>query len=92
MKDRIVLVFNKKGFERAYKTAPVVKPSEVAIEISIEVADALFQRPQLRATLKVDESAGTKFELTPAMLSDMTQAVKIGTGMDVVIEMSQSDT
>ena len=92
MTDSVFLIFDKRGFNRSTKTPTALKLGEVGIEVAVDIASALFERPKLRATLTVDEGATPRFELTPAVLSDMSHSIKIGTGMDVKVEAVESET
>ena len=92
MKDNVFLIFNKKGFSRSTKTPTALRLGEVGVEVSMDIANALFERPKLRATLTVDENAVPKFELTPTVLSDVAQSIKIWTGMDVKVEAVETDS
>lgn len=79
-------ISNYKASARITDKKPSLHPDEIAIYLTISVPDALFQRPALKADIKIDE------KVVPSQISaeviDNIQKV-INEHIDMKIEISQ---
>jgi hypothetical protein len=51
MTTNFYLVVSRKGLERTTQTTPRLNPSEIAIRVTLEVPNSLFQTPQIQAAI-----------------------------------------
>jgi len=81
------LVLRRSGWRlsaRWLKTKPTsTTPNEVVVHLSVEVPDALFERPQLTAVLTVDRSKVPSAEIEEKVLISAAQILEAQTGLRV---------
>ncbi len=60
---------------------------EVAIFLRIELPNALFEKPQLIADIKVPASAVPKNEITAEVIDNVEEAIKTATGLEMRVSI-----
>ena len=85
--------FTSSGWQQGVTTAhlftkkPNTKAGEVALKLTLELPAALFQRPQIEATINVPDTI-KPLEITPAMKDNIAAAIQDATqGFDVSINV-----
>lgn len=66
---------------------PALEVGEVPIKLEVKVPRALFQRPQLQATITVPEDAVTPPVLDAQVLDNVKEVMQQQTGMDITFRV-----
>lgn len=75
------LIINKNGIKGVRKTKPDLKWNEIAIKVNLKVPKELFERPQIEATIKVDEIPNTAFK--PDLIINTKDLIEQQTGAKI---------
>jgi hypothetical protein len=67
--------------------SPSLAKDEIALKISVEVPDALFNRPQLQAKITIPESAVTAPVVDAQVLDNVREILQQQTGLDVSVSL-----
>lgn len=77
---------------RLVKTLKSKMPSNaIALKLNIEIPDAIFKKPQLEASIKIDENDITKPQINATVLDNIKQVLKQELGVDVKIQHIMPD-
>jgi len=90
-KIKFFLVVNRNGTVKAVKNRPDLRADEVSLGMTLELPLSLFDRPQFEATLRIDESAVQRPEISAETLDATRQAIEQGTGMQVSLRFSEGE-
>lgn len=72
---------------RMTKGTPALDRNEIAVKVSIEIPDAIFERPALTATIKVPDTAVSKPVIEAEVIDNVQDIIKQNTGFDVKLEV-----
>ncbi len=70
---------------------PTLEGNEVALRLNIELPDALFKRPTLEATFKIDERMAPKVEITQEVVSNIENLIKENIGMNIHVQLVEHE-
>lgn len=91
MRIQQYIVIKKRGAyrysSRMTKGTPALDRNEIAVKVSLEIPDAIFNRPALTATIKVPEDAVGKPEIEAEVIDNVQDLIKQNTGFDVKLEV-----
>ena len=71
--------------------SPALASNEVAVKVSIELPDQIFDRPALQADIVVPEEAVSKPIIEAAVIDNVQEIIKKNTGFDVRLEVVEKD-
>ncbi len=74
MKNSFWLITKKSGVPRITKTRPAMKWDEIAIYVSLEMPDEVFQRPTISA--KINISHQPKVEIDAETVNNIEEVLK----------------
>lgn len=89
MKSSSWLIINKNGIKGVRKTKPALEWDELAVRISLEVPNQLFERPQVEAILKIEDIPNKSYE--PEMLINTAELIEQQTGAKVVFSVVNTE-
>jgi hypothetical protein len=55
MRDSCYLIISKNGVQDLRKTEYTLKPGQIAAKINLNLANSLFQQPQVEGTLRITD-------------------------------------
>lgn len=91
----LIISEGKKKFNPNVKLVKSLKgtmPSNaIALKLKIDIPDSLFKRPQLQASIKINEEDVAKPEINAAVLDNIKEVFKQQLGVDVKIQHIQPD-
>ncbi len=87
MKTQFYLVVNSNGTVKALKNRPGLNWNEVSIFVNLELPNQLFQKPQLSAQIKVDESQVTPLEIDVETQNNIRDAIEAAAGVEVILKL-----
>lgn len=91
MKTQFYLIVNDGGSVRAVKNRPDLKWNEVALSINLQLPQQLFQKPQLNASIIVDEKQVAPTIIDVETADNIKQAIESAAGMEVKLEIINPD-
>lgn len=71
---------------------PSLAKDEIAVKVTISVPDALFNRPQLQASITIPESAVTAPVVNATVLDNIQEVLSQQTGLDVAVRLVSPTT
>lgn len=80
-------VMNSRGVTKLATKRPRLNANEVAFFLSIEVPDALFERPLLTATIKIPQEAVPKNQITAELVDNVEEAIQSVTGLEMRVSV-----
>lgn len=75
------LIIDKNGIKGTRKTKPDLKWNEIAIRINLEIPKELFERPQIEATIKIDEVPNNAYK--PDLIINTKELIEQQTGAKI---------
>lgn len=85
------LVVSPKGWSglsgRLTSKSPALKPNEQVVKLSVQVPDALFKRPQLKASIVIPESSVSSPVIDATVLDNVREILCQQTGLDVSVSL-----
>lgn len=87
MKTQFYLVVNSNGTVKALKNRPGLNWNEVSIFVNLELPTQLFQKPQLSAQIKVDESQVSPMEIDVETQNNIRDAIEAAAGVEVILKL-----
>jgi hypothetical protein len=87
MKTQFFLVVNDGGSVRTTKGRPDLKWNEIAIHLNLQLPQQLFQKPQIQASITVDESKVAPTLIDVETANNVKEAIEAATGMEVKLEV-----
>jgi len=91
MRTQFYLVVNNNGTVKALKNRPGLNWNEVSIFVNLELPNQLFQKPQLSAQIKVDESQVSPMEIDVETQNNIREAIESAAGLEVRLELVSHD-
>lgn len=88
MKTNFYLKVNSKGAVSVCKTKPGLNFDQVCISCGLVLPDILFQKPQINATIIVDEKDHKPFILTAETADNVKNAIEAATGIEVKLSFN----
>lgn len=73
------------------KSSPALASNEVAVKVSIELPDEIFDKPSLQANIVVPASAVSKPVINAGVIDNVQEIIKQNTGFDVRLEVVSSE-
>ena len=64
---------------------PSLKPGEVPVYVNVTLPDALFEKPTLRATIKVDQEKVPPAQITAEVAENIAEQLRQALGVEVKI-------
>lgn len=92
MKVKQWLTVNHKGSCRLTKGKPSLDSNEIAIQLEVNLPDAIFQRPRLEATITVPDEAAVAGTIESAVAEDVQEAIEKATGLKFSVAVVQPET
>lgn len=92
------LVFSKsrRGYSplnvRVTTRTPRLEPGEVPLAVRVELPDALFDKPTLRATIKVDQEKLPPALITAEVADNIAQQLRQSLGVEVKLTVEAPST
>ena len=83
MKTSAYLIINPNGVVSVRKSKPFLQWNEIAVRISLDIPDALFQRPHLEATISVDPEKVQPTQINPEMIINTKELIEEQTGAKI---------
>lgn len=75
------LIIDKNGIKGTRKTKPDLKWNEIAVKIILEISKELFERPQIEATIKIDEVPNNAYK--PDLIINTKELIEQQTGAKI---------
>lgn len=91
MRTQFYLVVNSNGTVAAKKNRPNLNWNEVSIFVDLTLPQQLFQKPQLSAQIKVDESQVSPMEIDVETQNNIREAIEQAAGVEVVLRLENPD-
>lgn len=76
---------------RVTKGAPTLKRDEVAIKVNVSLPEALFNRPSLSATIKVDPEDAPKKVIETVVLDNIKATLRKELDIDMEISVVENE-
>jgi hypothetical protein len=83
MKDKSYLIIGKNGIRGVRKSKPNLSWDEVAVLVSLDIPDVLFQRPLLEATIIVDKDKLQFQQISPQLVINTKEFIEQQTGAKI---------
>lgn len=81
------LIINHKGNITIRERQPKLAGNEIALNLVLDVPDALFDRPTLVARMAIPQAAIPKATITPQITDNIERIVKEATGLNLVVRV-----
>lgn len=88
MKVRKWLTVNRKGSCRITKGQPGLDWDEVAIQLEIDLPNALFEKPRLEAKITVPDDAAASHTISTVVSDNVQEAIEQATGLTFSIAVA----
>lgn len=72
---------------RMTKESPALASNEIAVKVSLEIPDAIFDKPTLEAQIVVPEEAVSKPVISAEVIDNVQDIIKQNTGFEVKLEV-----
>ena len=89
MKTVSWLIVNKNGVKTVRKSKPALEWDEIAVKISLEIPNQLFERPQVEAVLKIENIPNNSY--SPELLINTADLIEQQTGAKVIFNVIASE-
>lgn len=91
MKTQFYLIVNDGGSVRTVKSRPDLKWNEIAVYLTLELPHQLFQKPQLSASIIVEESQVAPTQIDVETQNNVKEAIESSTGLQVVLKLENPE-
>lgn len=81
------LVVNHRGNVVIREREPSMKGNEIAVRVELNVPDELFERPILRANMKIPKEAVPKVNITAEVTDNIEKIIKQATGLEMAVTL-----
>jgi hypothetical protein len=88
MKINKWLTISNKGQARITASKPRLSQNEIAMNLNIEIPDALFQRPRLIASITVPDEAAVTDVIQSIVFDNVQEVIEQATGLEFAISVS----
>ncbi|GAB3927780.1 hypothetical protein [Larkinella terrae] len=89
MKTSFYLIVNSNGTVRTVKNRPGLDFNEVSVQVSLQLPDALFRKPQLQATITVPDESVQPIVIEPDVQNNIKDAIEQATGLEIKLTVGQ---
>lgn len=72
---------------RLTKGSPALASNEIAVKVSIEVPDEIFEKPMLQAKVTIPKEAVSKPVINAEVIDNVESIIKQNTGFEVKLEV-----
>lgn len=72
---------------RLTKGNPALASNEIAVKVSLEIPDAIFDKPSLEAQITIPEDAVSKPVIEASVIDNVQEIIKQNTGFEVKLEV-----
>lgn len=92
----IVIKKGGKGYYARYtsrltKGNPALASNEIAVKVSIEVPDEIFDKPSLEAKITVPKEAVSQPVISAEVIDNVQEIIKQNTGFEVTLQVVEVD-
>src|SRR3954469_20044086 len=87
MKTKCYLKINSNGSVSITKSKPDVNFDQVAVCLDLELPDILFKKPQITATIRVEENDVTPLVINAETANNVKDAIETITGIKVLLKV-----
>jgi hypothetical protein len=91
MKVDFFLIVNENGTVKTVKNRPSLKYNEVSIAMTLELPWALFQKPQLTASIVVPSDRVAPFQIEADTMNNVREAIEVATGLNVRLSFAEQE-
>lgn len=81
------LIINKNGIKGTRKTKPDLAYNEIAVKINLDIPKELFDRPQIEATIKVEDIPNNSY--SPDIILNTAELIEQQTGAKIEFKVIQ---
>lgn len=82
------LIINKNGIKGVRKTKPDLAYNEIACRLQLDISKELFERPQIEASLKIDNIPNNAYN--PEIILNTKDLIKQQTGAKIDFKILQA--
>lgn len=83
MKTNFYLTVNKNGTVKVTKNPTRIDMNEVSIGVGLALPDILFKRPQIQATIIIDDKVVEPLIIDAETANNVKDAIQQSTGLDI---------
>lgn len=83
--------YSSRYSSRLTKGSPALDSNEIAVKVSIEVPDEIFDKPALSAKITVPKEAVSKPVIEAAVIDNVQEIIKQQTGFAVTLEVVEKE-
>lgn len=91
MKSTAYLILSKNGIRTARKSKPNLRWDEIAIRVSLDVPDILFQRPHIEATITIDKNKVQPEQISPEIIINTKELIEQQTGAKIDFRIIEAE-
>jgi len=91
MKVPFYLTVSKGGSVRVTKQCPGLRWDEITVQVTLELPDAVFQRPSLQAEITIPKEAIVSTPIKADVKDNIQNVIKQVTGLDFSITVQEHD-
>jgi hypothetical protein len=73
------------------KESPALASNEIAVKVSLEIPDAIFDKPTLQANITIPAEAVSKPVINAEVIDNVQEVIKQNTGFNVKLEVVDKD-
>lgn len=85
------LIISNRGNVTVREREPRLAGNEIALRLELDIPDALFQRPVLKAHMTIPKEAVPKSSITPAIADNVEKLIKEATGLTMHVTVVEHD-
>lgn len=83
MKEESYLIIGRTGIRGVRKSKPRLSWDEIAVRVILDIPNVLFERPQLEATIRVDEESVMPEKIFPDLIINTKELIEQQTGAKI---------
>lgn len=76
---------------RMTRSSPALAANEIAVKVSIEIPDEIFDKPALTAEIKIPKEAVSKPTISAEVIDNVQDIIKQNTGFEVTLQVVEHD-
>jgi len=85
------LVIKSNGSAKVVEREPRLERNEISLRLSLEIPNALFERPRLEATMKIPTEAIPKIKITPTVSDNVEKLIRQSTGLNMHVTVIEHE-
>ena len=90
MKTQFYLKVTSSGSVSVSKGKPGLDFDQVAVRCNLDLPDSLFVKPQITASITIDEKDTKPFEFDAETINNVKDAIEVATGINVKLTIGES--